>query len=255
MHSGRKILLLDDGASFSELVSKEFAKRGLETVVCPNDGEILLSLANEHQPLAVLMDLFMPKLDAFGVLSAAKKTGLIPRCKFVILSTDEASDFRRELIQRGASYILLKPISAENVAERTCELIDTLDISKKLDDSLSIEEVITNVIHDIGVPAHIKGYHYLRESITLGIKTPDILNSVTKELYPTVAKAYNTTSSRVERAIRHAIEVAWDRGNVDVLDSYFGYTIQNDKGKPTNSEFIAQIADRLRLRLRKKMII
>ena len=124
------------------------------------------------------------------------------------------------------------------------------EIKKLVKSDNSLEITITNILHEIGVPAHIKGYHYLRESIILSVNNPEIINSITKQLYPTVAKKFTTTSSRVERAIRHAIEVAWDRGDIDVLNSYFGYTIHNERGKPTNSEFIAMIADKLRLNLK-----
>ena len=153
----------------------------------------------------------------------------------------------------GASYFVLKPYNVSDL----CELI--VGMTKKnsdkgygynMFDAFGIEMKVTDILHEIGVPAHIKGYHYLRDSIIMSVDRPEIINAVTKQLYPSVAKKYETTSSRVERAIRHAIEVAWDRGDIDVLNSYFGYTIHNDRGKPTNSEFIAMISDKLRLQIK-----
>jgi two-component system response regulator (stage 0 sporulation protein A) len=160
----------------------------------------------------------------------------------------------KEILEAGACYYFLRPIDINVMAERIIKLSGwknektplVLNNTNVGDNELEI--MVTEILHQIGVPAHIKGYHYLRESIVLSIKNSEVINSVTKLLYPTIAKSYSTTASRVERAIRHAIEVAWDRGDVDTLNSYFGYTIQNSRGKPTNSEFIAMIADNLRLK-------
>jgi len=160
----------------------------------------------------------------------------------------------KEALSAGAAYYVIKPYRPEELLDRISELI-TCCSETKLGKIYSIdhdlEVTITDILHQIGVPAHIKGYHYLRDSIIMSVRHPEIINAVTKELYPSVAKKYETTPSRVERAIRHAIEVAWDRGDVDVLNSYFGYTIHNSRGKPTNSEFIAMISDRLRLQNRR----
>ena len=154
----------------------------------------------------------------------------------------------------GATYFVLKPYNIEEMCENMVGLVkknrdNVLNKTMNLD-IFGIELKVTEILHEIGVPAHIKGYHYLRDSIIMSVEKPQIINAVTKQLYPSVAKKYETTSSRVERAIRHAIEVAWDRGDIDVLNSYFGYTIHNDRGKPTNSEFIAMISDKLRLQLK-----
>lgn len=163
-----------------------------------------------------------------------------------------------EIMQSGASYYMLKPFDLADLIDRVIALTgfnsqsSAMENRRLVSKTMDLEMMITEVIHQIGVPAHIKGYHYLRESIRLSIENQEMINSVTKLLYPTVAKMFNTTSSRVERAIRHAIEVAWDRGDVDTLNSYFGYTIHNSRGKPTNSEFIAMIADKLRLELKKE---
>ena len=155
-------------------------------------------------------------------------------------------------MNNGASYFVLKPYNINDLTENITMLMNTKNImnNQGYQSNLNIEVKVTEILHQIGVPAHIKGYHYLRDSILMSIEKPEIINAVTKELYPSVALKYETTSSRVERAIRHAIEVAWDRGDVDVLNSYFGYTIHNSRGKPTNSEFIAMISDKLRLQLK-----
>ena len=158
----------------------------------------------------------------------------------------------------GASYFVLRPFNVSELAQNIVRLVNNknsqstgLPVQGKTDKhEISLEVTVTEILHQIGVPAHIKGYHYLRDSIIMSVEKPEIINAVTKQLYPSVAKKYETTSSRVERAIRHAIEVAWDRGDVDVLNSYFGYTIHNGRGKPTNSEFIAMISDKLRLQMR-----
>ena len=168
----------------------------------------------------------------------------------------EEKRLEKELIDAGVDYYFLKPFDVNVMAQRIIQISGwknekaPLVVKDSVVSDAQLELMITEIIHQIGVPAHIKGYHYLREAIILSIKNSDIINSVTKLLYPTVAKKHNTTASRVERAIRHAIEVAWDRGNIDVLDSYFGYTIQNERGKPTNSEFIAMISDHLSLKKR-----
>ena len=200
------------------------------------------------------MDLFMPKLDSIGIMKAIKRTtpeGSAP--VYVVLSSFDSPALEREVMGQGASYFVIKPYNLNNLIENLQGFLKTHQGDgsiKKLDNGVGIEVKVTEILHQIGVPAHIKGYHYLRDSIIMSIEHPEIINAVTKQLYPSVAKKYETTSSRVERAIRHAIEVAWDRGDVDVLNSYFGYTIHISRGKPTNSEFIAMIADKLRLQLK-----
>ena len=175
----------------------------------------------------------------------------------MIMSSFDNPNLEREALLAGADYYFLKPFDADEMAERILslngksrvEMIKRNQLQQNLQNG-SIEMRVTEIIHQIGVPAHIKGYQYLRDAIIMAINDDDIINAVTKRLYPAVAKKHGTTSSRVERAIRHAIEVAWDRGDVDVLNSYFGYTIHNGRGKPTNSEFIAMISDRFRLQLK-----
>ena len=172
------------------------------------------------------------------------------------MSSFDNQRLEKETLDAGACYYFLKPFDINTMAERIIQISGWSNMVAPINtvngtvNNFDLELMITEIIHQIGVPAHIKGYQYLREAIMLSIKDDDIINAVTKILYPTVAKKFKTTSSRVERAIRHAIEVAWDRGDIDVLNSYFGYTISGGRGKPTNSEFIAMISDKLRLRLK-----
>ena len=255
MTSRVKVLIADDNREFCAQCSALFRTYGYETMVAPKDGVKLVEMILEYQPNIVLADVFMPKLDAIGVMKSVRSANLSVQPLFMMMSTFDNSMLERELLSCGASYYFLKPFDTEVLVERIVQIsgfkkneAPTSNGNGKLQPDL--EMMVTEIIHQIGVPAHIKGYHYLRESILLAVQNPDIINSVTKQLYPTVAKKFSTTSSRVERAIRHAIEVAWDRGDVDILNSYFGYTIHNQRGKPTNSEFIAMISDKLRLRLK-----
>lgn len=231
----------------------EFA--GFEIVCTQKDGLCVLDAIKAQHPDVVLIDLFMPRLDGIGVMHAVQQTGISTR--FVVMSTFTSPTLEREVMTAGASYFVIAPFEAQPLAERIKEVCGIAsNVSHKITVPgqtatmpVSLEVQVTEILHQIGVPAHIKGYHYLRDAIIMAVETPDIINAVTKQLYPSVAKRYDTTSSRVERAIRHAIEVAWDRGDVDVLNSYFGYTIHNTRGKPTNSEFIAMISDKLRLKM------
>ena len=219
-------------------------------------GTQLLEKIKSEKPDVVLADIFMQNLDILGVLDAIHKTDAASRPMVMAMSSFDNPRLEKETLEAGASYYFLKPFDINTMAERIIRLsgwrneISPVVVKDNVVTDPELELMVTEIIHQIGVPAHIKGYHYLREAIILSVKNSEIINSVTKLLYPTVAKHHGTTSSRVERAIRHAIEVAWDRGDIDVLNSYFGYTIQNDRGKPTNSEFIAMISDKLRLRLK-----
>ena len=191
-----------------------------------------------------------------GVIKNINENESKEKPMIMAMSSFDSQRLEKELIDAGVDYYFLKPFDVNVMAQRIIQISGwknekaPLVVKDSVVSDAQLELMITEIIHQIGVPAHIKGYHYLREAIILSIKNSDIINSVTKLLYPTVAKKHNTTASRVERAIRHAIEVAWDRGNIDVLDSYFGYTIQNERGKPTNSEFIAMISDKLRLKFK-----
>ena len=235
---------------------KALAGYGMEVVMCEKDGALLLKRIKAEKPDVVLADIFMQNLDILGVLDGIKKMDGKERPMVMVMSSFDNSRLEKETLNAGASYYFLKPFDINTMAERIIRLsgwkneISPIVVKDNVVTDPELELMVTEIIHQIGVPAHIKGYHYLREAIILSVKNSEIINSVTKLLYPTVAKNHGTTSSRVERAIRHAIEVAWDRGDIDVLNSYFGYTIQNDRGKPTNSEFIAMISDKLRLRLK-----
>ncbi len=250
-----KVLIADDNKEFCAQCSALLRTYDYETVVAPKDGFRVVELVEENQPNIVLLDVFMPRLDAIGVMKTIRESQISVQPLFMMMSTFDNPVLERELLNSGASYYFLKPFDTDVLVERIVQIsgykkADILDLPGAGKLQPDLEMMVTEIIHQIGVPAHIKGYHYLRESILLAVNNADIINSVTKQLYPTVAKKFGTTSSRVERAIRHAIEVAWDRGDVDILNSYFGYTIHNGRGKPTNSEFIAMIADKLRLRLK-----
>lgn len=253
-----KLLIANDTVEFSRDYGRCFDESGLETIYTQKDGMKLLEKIETIRPDVVLADLFMPRLDAIGVMKAlqTKMSGAKPL--FIIMSNFTSPTLEREVMTSGASYFAISPFNAADLADRIIHLCGMSGLLPKSSPNAqlpaqpepSLEIQVTEILHQIGVPAHIKGYHYLRDSIIMAIETPDIINAVTKRLYPSVAKRYETTASRVERAIRHAIEVAWDRGDVDVLNSYFGYTIHNTRGKPTNSEFIAMISDRLRLHMK-----
>ncbi len=249
-----KVLIADDTTEFGHNCANVLKSYGYEVVVSAKDGSKVLKEIERTKPNVVLMDMFMPNIDSLGVMDSLKGNGKDMPI-IMIMSGYDNPRLEKEALESGATYYLIKPFDFEILAERIAKLTSseqdfTVIHSFNNNKNNDLELMITEIIHQIGVPAHIKGYHYLREAITLAVNDSEIINSVTKQLYPTVAKKYQTTSSRVERAIRHAIEVAWDRGDIDVLNSYFGYTIHNERGKPTNSEFIAMIADKLRLRLK-----
>ena len=217
----------------------------------------------DHCPDILILDLIMPHMDGFGVLEALNSAELKKYPRVIIASAIGQDSMIQKSMALGAQYYLVKPVNLSLLVKRINQLSDALyggiqgdEANSNLRKSLVMKESllnndleidITNLIHEVGVPAHIKGYQYLRDAITLVVNNMDYLSAVTKELYPAIAKMNNTTPSRVERAIRHAIEIAWNRGKLETLDSLFGYTVKTDKGKPTNSEFIAIIADKLRL--------
>ena len=251
-----KIVIADDSTELGQNCAKALKGYGMEVILCQQDGQQVLKLVKTQKPDVVLADVFMPNLDIIGILNGIRDMESKDRPMVMAMSSFDNPRLEKETLDAGASYYFLKPFDINTMAERIIQLsgwkneISPVVVKDNVVTDPELELMVTEIIHQIGVPAHIKGYHYLREAIILSVKNSDIINSVTKLLYPTVAKTYNTTSSRVERAIRHAIEVAWDRGDIDVLNSYFGYTIQNDRGKPTNSEFIAMISDKLRLKLK-----
>ena len=253
MEQSARILLCTENNDERRRLCEALMKGGYRNVdECISGDRAIGMLADESYDI-VITDLWLSGLDGIGLIRNAANMGLSKKPSFILMSPVNKQNILMEASLAGADVCLLKPIDLASLKAH----IDTIlklsrsDISKsreKLSELPDMEAQVTKIIHQIGVPAHIKGYQYLRYAIIMAIDDADIINSVTKVLYPSVAKRFGTTTSRVERAIRHAIEVAWDRGDVDTLNSYFGYTIQNSRGKPTNSEFIAMIADNLRLK-------
>lgn len=252
MSSNIKVIVSDDDSNFLGEVSKIFPKFGISCSIIKKDGEQVLQYTEKFTPDFVVANFLMSHIDAIGVMSKIQMSKKIDS-KFIIISNFMKSDIEKELINLGVAYIMIRPFETSELAERILKIYRSKQTSSRDGNMNDIELKVTEILHQLGVPAHIKGYHYLRNSIMKSVDNPDIINAITKELYPSVAKNFKTTSSRVERAIRHAIEVAWDRGDIDVLSSYFGYTISNLKGKPTNSEFIALISDKLRLQMKSNL--
>lgn len=259
MKNSFKILIAEDCSEFKKENMSILTEMGFTVTFCEKDGLNVIENIQKLSPDIVFMDLFMPRVDAIGVIKTAKREWKSNLPLFIVFSSFDSEPLEKEVMSAGASYFVLKPFNIRELGERILDLFcaqnDNRIVSKNFHMTKSVvdknlEINVTEILHQIGVPAHIKGYHYLRDSIIMSVEDPEIINAVTKQLYPSVAKKFSTTSSRVERAIRHAIEVAWDRGDVEILNSYFGYTIHNERGKPTNSEFIAMISDKLRLQMK-----
>lgn len=251
------VVIADDSTDFGQNCAKVLKSYGMNVTLCSKDGQEIIRVVQRQVIDVVIADVFMPNLDIIGVLGNIKDMEPKERPMVMAMSNFNNDRLEKETLDAGASYYFLKPIDLNTMAQRIIKLSDwrnetaPLVINKSaVTTDVQLEIHITDIIHQIGVPAHIKGYHYLRDGIMMTIKDTSMISSITKVLYPSIAKKYGTTSSRVERAIRHAIEVAWDRGDIDVLNSYFGYTVQNNRGKPTNSEFIAMISDKIRLNLK-----
>ena len=219
---------------------------GLTVVGSTGDGAEALQLMGRYHPDLAVMDVVLPGLDGLSVLRQMKAQG--GESKVILVSAFCADQVVGEAMSLGASYFLPKPCEVGALLDRMQSVFEQPATPEQ--HAAALKNMVTSVIHEIGVPAHIKGYQYLREAIIIAVNDMEVINAVTKVLYPEVAKRFGTTPSRVERAIRHAIEVAWDRGDLETLQKYFGYTVSNAKGKPTNSEFIAMIADRLVLELK-----
>ena len=248
MEKTAKILICNENAEERRKISEIFVAAGIRRPDECADGSRAFDTAKNLTYDVIICDLWIPGLDGIGIIRQLKP--LYPSAAFILTSPISKHSILMEATESGADICLLKPFSDSSLIEHIEAILKSKNSREEetAADRPDIEAQVTKIIHQIGVPAHIKGYQYLRTAILMTIDDNDIINSVTKILYPSVAKKYKTTTSRVERAIRHAIEVAWDRGDVDVLNSYFGYTIQNSRGKPTNSEFIAMIADNLRLK-------
>lgn len=250
MEKESKVIICSEDGEWSREYVQKLTQNGMKVTFLSRDGAKLLEKIRELRPQIVVMELFMPGLDAIGVMHGVSQDPSLDRPMYIVTASYTTPILEREVVSAGASYFALSPYDKNEMIDRMLSLYSLKGkhfSTEPANPGLRVQ--VTEILHQIGVPAHIKGYHYLRDSIIMAIENPEIINAVTKQLYPSVAKQYNTTSSRVERAIRHAIEVAWDRGDVDILNSYFGYTIHNTRGKPTNSEFIAMIADKLCLQM------
>lgn len=253
-----KVVIADDNKDFCEIMKEYFVKQeDMEIVGIANDGIEAVNIIMKTKPDIVVLDIIMPHLDGLGVLEKLNSSELVSYPKIVVLSAVGQDKITQRAISLGADYYMIKPFDMEIFVQRIREMVNTNShiVKRKVnyfkdnprEESSSLELEITNMIHEIGVPAHIKGYLYLREAINMVVKNVELLSAITKELYPAIANKFNTTPSRVERAIRHAIEVAWSRGRVDTINKLFGYTVHDEKGKPTNGEFIAMVADKLRM--------
>ncbi|MBR3290347.1 MAG: sporulation transcription factor Spo0A [Clostridia bacterium] len=254
-----KIIVAENGDDFGRACERAFSALGAHAEAVPGDGRVLLDTILKENVDAVVLDMFLPHLDAIGIMKGLRSRPGQNGPRFFVMLNFANPALERDVMAAGASYCFMKPFDTEEMARRVMEMCRSdmpapirraIPIEAQRQEVNSLEMQVTEIIHQIGVPAHIKGYQYLRDAILMAIDDDHVISAVTKQLYPSVAKKYATTSSRVERAIRHAIEVAWDRGDVDVLNSYFGYTIHTARGKPTNSEFIAMIADKFRLAMK-----
>ena len=252
MDKRTSVLIADNSEEFCTALSAALQRTDRFTVAgIANDGEQAMALLDERRPDILVLDLMLSKKDGLSLLKSIsgweRRPAVVATSGFM---TDYVASAAAGL---GVAYLMLKPCDTEALVDRIDELrCDGARpiLPRRTAQPQSIEAMVTSIIHEIGVPAHIKGYQYLREAIIIAVGDMDVINAITKVLYPQVAKTFQTTPSRVERAIRHAIEVAWDRGDLDTLQRFFGYTVSNTKGKPTNSEFIALIADKLQLQLK-----
>jgi len=254
MENIKRIVVADTGTEFRKSVVRTLNDEpGLRVIGETGDGSELLHMVRDLQPDAVVMELVLTGgMDGLDVLEEFAQLQSRPRV--LILSSYMKGSMVDTAAAKGADFYMTKPCRISSVGERLRQIMAPGGLEPEQDNTATLEAQVTAIIHEVGVPAHIKGYQYLREAIIIAVNDMDVINAVTKVLYPEVAKRFGTTASRVERAIRHAIEVAWDRGDLETLQKYFGYTVSNAKGKPTNSEFIAMIADRLQLERRKNMI-
>lgn len=259
-----QIVIADDNKEFGDILNEYLnSQPDIEVVGMARDGVEAWEMVMAKSPDIVILDIIMPHLDGLGVLEKLNSMQMKKRPLFIIISAVGQDKITQRALALGAEYYIVKPFDMEVLVSRIRQLKGNSQTSVIKSDHLSearhaykapsqknLEMEVTNIMHEIGVPAHIKGYQYLRDAIMMVVKDLDVINSITKQLYPSIAREYNTTPSRVERAIRHAIEVAWGRGQVEAIDALFGYTVSVGKGKPTNSEFIAMVADKLRLEMK-----
>ena len=250
-----KVLMIDDNISLVEMVKEYFKEnQKIELSLEAYNGEdglnMILNKENEYD--VILLDIIMPKKDGLYVLDELYKRNISK--KIIVQTSYNAPDVIRKVSEYGVNYYILKPFDLLELEKR---ILETFDISNSKSINLyqsNLQKSITNMLHELGMPSHIKGYQYIREGISMIYNNPEIIGGITKELYPDIASKFDTTVSRVERAIRHAIEVSWNRGNWDYMEEIFGHSVDIDKAKPTNSEFIVTIADKLRLENRKPLV-
>lgn len=257
-----KVLVADDNVAFGMIICEFLESQSdIEVTARVENGEDAIEMIEKTKPDIVVLDIIMPRLDGLGVLTRYKNVSTSEKPLFIILSAVGQDTITQQALSLGAIYYIVKPFDLSVLVERIRELVRTHSPSvirmetpapasypvRSVSSTDSVQSKITQIMRDVGVPAHIKGYQYMRDAIMMAVQDREIISAVTKRLYPELAKTHKTTPSRVERAIRHAIEVAWNRGKVDTINDLFGYTINTRKGKPTNSEFIAMVADTLRL--------
>lgn len=257
------VAIADDNERILDLLDEIISSdNSLKVVGKANNGEDICHIIKDQEPDVVLLDLIMPKMDGISVMEQVNADKSIrKRPEFIVVTAIGQERITEDAFRRGAHYYIMKPFHNDMILNRIKSAKTVWKSEHALQEypretptlpEEDLESYVTNMLHEIGIPAHIKGYHYLRDSILMAVEDMDVLNAITKVLYPTVAKRHQTTASRVERAIRHAIEVAWSRGKLDTLEELFGYTVSNGKGKPTNSEFIALIADTIQLKYKRR---
>lgn len=246
-----RILFSEQNPEQQKGIRNYFDGKGIRTYFCGKDGREMIKEIERISPQVVVADIFLSSLDAIGVKQACEDKSFCPGLFFAVGGCDN-DRIASQLLDAGYDYYMVKPYAYEVLQNRIERLMGT-SFSRKVQEG-DLEYRVSEILHTMGVPAHVKGYSFLRQSIIMAINEPEIISLVTKRLYPDIAKRNGTTASRVERAIRHAIEIAWDRGNVEIMNEYFGYTINNMRGKPTNSEFIAMISDRMRLAIKREKI-
>jgi two-component system, response regulator, stage 0 sporulation protein A len=255
-----KVCLADDNRELISLLREYLSSQDdMEVIGVAYNGQECLSVLEDKNPDVLVLDIIMPHLDGLAVLEKIRSSDNLPQPNVIMLTAFGQEDVTKKAVDLGASYFILKPFDMDNLASQIRQISGSEKTTvqrasgnnrssfQSINKPRNLDASITSIIHEIGVPAHIKGYMYLREAISMVYNDIELLGSITKVLYPDIAKKFNTTSSRVERAIRHAIEVAWSRGNIDSISSLFGYTVSMSKAKPTNSEFIAMVADKLRI--------
>ena len=250
METNTKILICDENNEERRWIINALTKMGAYTVDEAENGDAALALMEKNVYDIIIVDLWVSGIDGIGIIRSKSADNVKGDPKFILMSPINKQSVLLEASDAGADVCILKPFDITSLSNHITSLAKQRSNLQSVPSkpSINLEAQVTKIIHLMGIPAHIKGYQYLRSAILLTIDDNEAINSVTKVLYPAVAKKYQTTTSRVERAIRHAIEVAWDRGDIDTLNSYFGYTIHNSRGKPTNSEFIAMVADNLRIK-------